>query len=575
MKVKFKINSVEKTSDELGISSATITKKCSSADELKLTFSSTANASQISVGDKIEAFVGNIRKFCGHVTRIPITLSGKSQKALLIARNAWGDMEEIVYQQPWKRFSGNTEKTVLRSKVILGQNEDGDEINVGQQIRDIVTRAQLSGADFEIGTIDIDNDMLLDEARDLSCAQAILRALKWAPNAVIFFDYSNENTPIFNAIKRNSIDNELISLNNESVLSLSVTERPDLALKGVSIKYERENNINGNSRLEVFEENYPQDLSSEAKGVLVMSVDLDGRRATTNSYQIECETINLESPQWWINHIPSLKNEDFTILETSITNETLKRELVKGSIVSGMNFETERATARATIRYTSVDGSILTKDIATNILTTNAFTGTYQITKTSQYAENVKTGLAKSIYDTSKETQFEGSISILNATSREFIAKRLNIESQTNPNWATMNSTVVSVEENLGEKISTLKFGPPKHLYPDQISELFRINRTRKVSDTASTRVTSTISSGGDLTSQTPIENGTEGDVSYERLLLSGSGNIDGVIKSIDINAADVGEDETAKMREIYLCHNGYLAKGKVLMTEPTNESTN
>ncbi len=570
MEVKFRINSIEKSAAELGVASAVISKKCSAADELKITFSSPSETQEISIGDKIEAFYGDIRKFCGRVERMPVLMSGKAQKTWLVARNAWSEMEEIVYQQPWKRFSGNEEASVFRSKIVLGQNENGEEIKVGEQLRDIATLAKSSGANFEIGTIDIDNDMLLDEARDLSCAQAILRTLKWAPNSVIFFDYTKGDTPIFNALKRSSINDESIILNDESVLSLSVTERPDLALRGVSIKYERENTENGNSYLEVFEEKYPENLPSDAKRILVMSVDLDGRRSTTNSYQIRCETIDLQSVQWWKEHIPSLKNHDISIEETAISNTTYKRELVKGSIVAGMNFQTERATATAKMKYSEDDGSIFTKDVATNLLTTNAFTGTYEIQRTSQYAESVKQGLAKSIYDAAKEIQFEGSITLLNSLSRDFIAKRLNIISQENPNWASINSTIVSVEENLAEETTTLKFGPPKHLYPDEIAELFRINRTRKISDTPATRASSKLSStGGDLSSDAPLENGTEGNVYYQRLLVSSGEN--NSKKNIDINASDIKEKEVAKMREIYLCHNGYLAKAKVLMTNPVD----
>ena len=42
--------------------------------------------------------------------------------------------------------------------------------------------------------------------------------------------------------------------------------------------------------------------------------------------------------------------------------------------------------------------------------------------------------------------------------------------------------------------------------------------------------------------------------------------------KKIDINSDDIGENETAQMTQIYLCHNGFLASAKILMTEPIIE---
>ena len=37
----------------------------------------------------------------------------------------------------------------------------------------------------------------------------------------------------------------------------------------------------------------------------------------------------------------------------------------------------------------------------------------------------------------------------------------------------------------------------------------------------------------------------------------------------IELDPADLDDGELAKMREIYICHNGYLATAKVLMSEP------
>ena len=73
------------------------------------------------------------------------------------------------------------------------------------------------------------------------------------------------------------------------------------------------------------------------------------------------------------------------------------------------------------------------------------------------------------------------------------------------------------------------------------------------------------------MTSQSPVENGVEGDVCYSRLLISQSDD-DSNLKKIDINSDDIDENETAQMTKIYLCHNGYLATAKILMTEPIIE---
>ncbi|MBR7105922.1 MAG: hypothetical protein IKC88_02935 [Opitutales bacterium] len=73
------------------------------------------------------------------------------------------------------------------------------------------------------------------------------------------------------------------------------------------------------------------------------------------------------------------------------------------------------------------------------------------------------------------------------------------------------------------------------------------------------------------MTAQQPLDNGSEGDTNYQRLLISKIESEDSA-KKIDINSDDIGENETAQMTQIYLCHNGYLASAKILMTEPIIE---
>ena len=74
--------------------------------------------------------------------------------------------------------------------------------------------------------------------------------------------------------------------------------------------------------------------------------------------------------------------------------------------------------------------------------------------------------------------------------------------------------------------MTNIKFGPPKHLYPDNIDELFRINRNRKVSEDSTTRTFAKISPQEADLSQSKAEiNGSEGDCAYERLVISDSEN--------------------------------------------------
>ena len=572
MNAIFSIDGATHSASQLGIVDAKIVKRCSGVDELKLSLASPEFVENFPINNTIEVYVNSVKKFSGRIIKTPITLAGKAQSASIIAYNAWNDLEQIVYQQEWVRVANNTVGNFYRSKVVLGQNKHAEKINIGEQIRDIAEYAIKCGANFKIGNIDVDAPMLLDETRDLSCSQSILRVLKWAPNAFAFFDYSSDSIPILNVQKSTSL--KKINLDNsiDSILKVSITPRPDLSLDGVSVKYEQENIINSKSTLTIFEDNYPADISSTSPKVLVMSVDLDGKKASCHNYKIVCENIDLESAHWWAKHIPSLPEADIEILETSITDGSFSRELVDGSIPSSLDLKKQSAIAKAKIRYLKDDGTICTKNVATRILTTTAQTGTYSVWRTSQYAEPKPTGLAKAIYEASARLLYEGSVELSNALENDFIGKLISINIPNHSDWLTINSPIIFVEENIAKEKTSIKIGTPNHLYPDKIAELFRISRNRKITESSFLRTSPennfTIS---DMTAQQPLDNGSEGDTNYQRLLISKIESEESA-KKIDINSDDIGENETAQMTQIYLCHNGFLASAKILMTEPIIE---
>lgn len=568
MNVVFRINSAAVDAAKFPVCAAKILRKTSSADELRITLAPDAQTVP-DIDDTIEVFVGSTRKFFGRITKIPKRRAAEKMASEIVAKSPWRDLEETVYQQYWKRAVGGESASVLRSRVALGQNAAGGKIKVSEQIREIALYAASCGAQLTVGTIDTDSDMLLDEARDISCAQAIARTLKWAPNSVAYFDYATDGYPKLEVRKRPALPSETIDISKKTTLSASVAERPDLRVDCVSVKYEQENEVDGETWLAVSEEKYPQDAQSNSRRAIVMTVDLDGAKSSSSTYKIVCGTVQPNSVQWWRKHVPSLADEsDMTVVESARETPTYARELLVGSIVAGMNFQTLSDRITAKVKYTTDDGSIVTKNVAANILSTNAVSGTYTIWKTSQFAEEKPSGLAEAVYKAVSDAQYEGSVKILGALEKSFLGKRIGISDSQNPDWADIGATVVQTEENLADGTTLVKFGPPKHLYPDNMEELFRINRNRTVSSDISTRTTGKISGKSDEPTQTKAEiNGGEGDAVFDKFVIGASGGEqpDG----IELDPADLDDGELAKMREIYICHNGYLATAKVLMSEP------
>lgn len=565
----FKINSAETSPENFPVTKARIIRRSAACDELAISVVPTAQIPQI--GDTIEVFVGQTRKFAGRILKIPVSKSAQKSEIEIIAKNAWSYLEETVYQQTWTRAVNGTPSAILRSRVSLGQNSAGEKISVGEQLEEILAYAVSCGAQFAIGTIDIDSPMLIDEACDLSCAQAVAKVLKWSPNSSVYFDYDCDGLPRINIKKRSALDSAQINISQLGVISANVTARPDLKVDGVSVKYEQEHSENNSTWLSVSEEKYPPAINSNAPRNIVMTVDLDGLKARSSSYKIVCETIQPDSPQWWRKHVPALYEAgEITVLEYARSDDTYSRELVEGSIVSGMNFKTVKDRIKAKIRYEKNDGTIVSKEIAANVLSTNAASGTYTVWRTSQMAEEKPVGLAQAIYEAASALQHEGSLKLVDSLSETYFGKNINIVDLENPDWASVNAAVFYTEENLLESVTNIKFGPPKHLYPDNIDELFRINRNRKVSEDSTTRTSAKISPQEADLSQSKAEiNGSEGDCAYERLVISDSENAQPQNKGIDLCVGDLAQNDNAKFREIYLCCNGHPATAKVLMTAP------
>ncbi len=573
MDIEFKINSQQVDFEDFPVCAAKITRRSSAADELSISLAPHA-AVVPQIGDTIEVFYRGVRKFAGRTAKIPLTKSAERSVVEIVAKNAWLDLEETVYQQKWVRSINGNPASVFRSRVTLGQDLEGEKISVAQQLEEILQYAISCGAQLSVGSIDTDSEMLLDETRDISCSQAIARVLKWVPNSSVYFDYSTGGLPALNIKKRASLETETIDISRGSVSAATVTARPDLAIEGVSIKYEQENKQNDTTWLAISEEKYPPDIVSDARKTIVMTVDLDGSRSRSSTYKIVCETIRPDSVHWWREHVPALADEtQIEILEYQRDNPKYSRELISGSIVSGMNFEVVPDHVRAKIRYEKPNGVIVTKDVATAVKTTNAFTGTFTIWKTSQLAEKRPEGIAKAIYEAASSMQYEGSVSLVGELSADRFGKKIRLSGSKYPEWNSIDATVVYSEENLIDQTTLLKFGPPKHLYPDNIEELFRISRNRVVTNDSSTRKTGKLPSDEDEDmSQTKAEiNGNEGDSYYERFIVSENPSLSEV-RNIDLNVADLEGNEAAKMREIYLCYNGYLATAKVLMTNPVIE---
>ncbi len=541
---------------------AKLTRKNFSTDSLNLTFSSIKDIENVTVGDCIELFQNGIRTFYGFVKKVPIGETALDCSVEIEAQNPWAELSETIYQQLWKSAVTESGETVLspvwRSKIVLGQNNEGKKITVAQQIRDILEYAIFSGAHFTIGKIIADSQMLLDEAKDLTCAEAFSRTLKWIPNSIVYFDYSKQGLPEINVIPKSQTD--IVAIENVSLKSLKYWSRKDLELEGVVVKYEREHTAEDFSWITLEEDVYPPNINPHSQRCLVMSVELAGAKSNCQENTILCEPIRTDLTQWWIEHIPFLKEvSNLQITNVSRNFPELTRELRQGNLSSKLNYKSQRDNITAIASYSDGDGNILSKNVTISLIATNAVTGTHNVWNQTQEVEETPIGLAKAIYDAASSLKYEGYATIIDCNCADFFAKRLSLDT-------SIESPVIWAEEDIANSILKIKFGPPKHLYPNNIAELFRINRTRKVPLSVSSRSSGkSASTKTSIDGDTPLISESSTTASIQRLVLT----FPEQSSKVDLDSRSLEQSETVKFRQVYLCEDGFLAKAKILMGEP------
>lgn len=572
MQITVRHNGTDIPLENLSLSEAVIIRKKSASDEFRAKFADPDGANSFSPGETIEIYADGTRKFRGSIVRLDTSLGGDDDSASMTAKGPWFDLESIVYQQTWKAARKSESGAVLledcvRSKIVLGQDSQSRKINASAQLYDIFNYAISKGAEFSIGNIVADADIPLDEAKDLSCAEAVSRILKWMPDTGVYFDYSSDGFPTLSVLPRGSLATKTVDISSGNVKSVKVGPRPDLRVSSVSIKYESEHSDGDNSWLTVTEDNYPPNSEYGGKNAVVMSVELAGYKGSCQIYEIECQSIQSNSPQWWRNRIPALSEaENLEVLssEREEGSQKLPRFLVSGTIHPSMNFAAAKERVDAVVKYTDPDGSVIKKNIGVRFVTTNASTGTYAVRSASQYAEPVPSGLAKAIYDASSAPQYEGTIEIFGGDAADFAAAKICL-SGGNSEWLSMNSPVYSASENLSDNTLTVKFGPPTHLYPDRIAEMFRIGRPRVVPYSSNAKSGGISASSRVYFSGVNSENdGGQGDTSYSKFVVTQDEQ-----GAIELDSESIKKGNTAKMREIYVTKNARLAKANALMTDP------
>jgi hypothetical protein len=580
---------VEKTFSSWGLGK--LKRKLTNQAADTVTFSMTGTSYDIDLpfayADTLKIRRDGVLWFQGRVVKVPRIGKAKSEASSYELDGPWWYLDDLVFQQNWRQLadfsnasSGLT--TVARSRVIVGQTIDGEKLDSGAAIREVLAFAIAQGRPLQIGTVEPGVEIPWDELQDPSCAEVIRKILRWMPDAVAYFDYTT-TPPTLHIKLRSSLAPVSVTVNaGAPVESLTIGPRYDLQRSVVVLKYEQTSTVDGTDYTRIVKDQYPTTADENAIGALVMTLELSGANASYQRQSITTSPIAENSVDWWKEKLPWLKTlGNIAISGGTRTPDTLDNELVKGTVPSWSGKESGTVVVKAYLSYERLQDSSLDFDASTNpileqksdvVLTTrvratDATSQTFTRLRSFTSGETVPVGLAQALYNSVSSLPYEGELHLKEDECGGVAAVGRSLQlSGGRSEWSAMAAVIQKVEESIDLGETKIKFGPATHLGADDLLGLLRVNRSRRTTYRASERSDGKPSGKAEVDGidDTPLENASPGVGRTSRLMLLASDGGDG---KVILDVSDCNSKEL-KVREIDICEDGTAKKILVLCSE-------
>jgi hypothetical protein len=441
----------------------------------------------------------------------------------------WYDIRSTPYQQPvyWFAYTNGTEDVTqigMTSDLVLFQKVAAGgtlTLNNGEQIAEVLTHllsqysAQGMTLPFAIGTIDVAVELNTYQCQDLTCSEVIGYCLRCSPDARLWFDYS-QSPPVCNVTSRANCTAASVTLaDGTKHEQMNLVPRPDLQARSVIVIFRQSNESNGAQWSSKVVQKYPTNGPDGGLRVIIQTVDLQGF-SRTNVYGSLKTTTVANTRAWWAQFVPELQSSKIraftalsglTVLDddgNAVSLTTYPRALLDGSsIASWMRWGNapvvgKPATVSALVSYrqydveasgdveTSTNGLCTTiypsKQLSIRVTLTNGGTGDYSALASETDAEDIPSNLAQSIYTSLAQLQYEGTITLV----EEEISTALTMANCLNllggrTEWQYMRAQIQSISRDYGSGRTTITVGPARNLTAGDLTQLFLINRNRRV----------------------------------------------------------------------------------------------
>jgi len=460
------------------------------------------SAALYAYGDAISLYRGAVRWFHGVVVSGPRFGSPSEERHDYAAEGPWWYLERVSFQQAWR--SGTLGGTINKSHVILGRDIDNNFVSVGEVVGEVLDHAIGLGA--PIAYVQAELDALAakpptDAPVDITHGEAIRRMLRWMPDVSTWFDYAPE-TPVLHFTRRADAVAVQHACTGAPAERIDIAERSDLVRSGVVIAYERIDEIDG-ERIPILQEDAYPPGTELGFDTLALTININGAQLATQSQAVEVALLqDYEGTGFWRAHIPALMGKSNLSVETgTVSGPPYDYYIVSGSVPEWTNKDAVAVEFTAELSWTEPNETEVKRaEHSVTLVTTNAETKTY--TREISYAppDPFPTGLAQAMHEALSVVHWHGSFTM----SEEECSGGVSPGSVLNLSgglaaWASMRAVVQQVAFDIDSGATTIGFGPPEHLGPQDAIALLNANRRRITHYSSDSRATGLATGGQEV----------------------------------------------------------------------------
>ena len=364
----------------------------------------------VRAGDSVRVKYLGARVFQGTAEKI-VDMHGRGDERVqtVTCHGPWGPMNRLVFRQQWGFKGPNGQISFSSPRVVLNQTALGLHQSMTETVREICSfAASKCGFAYADANISVDDVLLpLDESRDLTCASALQRELRFFPRKIVRFDYGAEGLPAIHVDEPSGEDAAYVAAIPKTARKYEYTAHPvrcvdvytadvDTSLLSPALSHQY----------------YPEDEALlDDMDCLHAYIPLAPGSASTSWKSFECVVEELpyfaQDKDWWLTRHPRLQGvaaSQFTIVGAGErTGSRQFDNIAKASAgelkEAGLEYEVETFRIRAKIDT----GADVEEDVILEMtfLMTNGTNRTYtwQTGSSSTAGETLPAGLAKAIYE--------------------------------------------------------------------------------------------------------------------------------------------------------------------------------